>query len=99
MADDNAAAADFEIPGVDNRELANYIRSELEFDQLILEFIVITNRHRAGYIVVIQQITIETNPYVHKDGQKVHTHRGRIGELTSQIVTGKCPSVRQIQYL
>ena len=38
VADDNAAAADFEIPCVDNRELAKYIRSELEFDQLILEF-------------------------------------------------------------
>ena len=38
VADNNAAAADFEIPGVDNRELANWIRSELEFDQLILEF-------------------------------------------------------------
>jgi len=38
VADDNAAAADFEIPGVDNRELAKWIRSELEFDQLILEF-------------------------------------------------------------
>ena len=37
-ADDNAAAADFEIPGVDNRELALWIKSELEFDQLILEF-------------------------------------------------------------
>ena len=37
-ADDEAAAADFEIPGVDNRELPNWIRSELEFDQLILEF-------------------------------------------------------------
>ena len=38
VADDNAAAADFEIPCVDNRELATWIRSELEFDQLILEF-------------------------------------------------------------
>ena len=37
-ADDNAAAADFEIPGVDNRELALWIKSELEFDLLILEF-------------------------------------------------------------
>ena len=37
-ADNNAAAADFEIPGVDNRELALWIKSELEFDQLILEF-------------------------------------------------------------
>ena len=38
VADDGAAAADFEIPGVDNRALATWIRSELEFDQLILEF-------------------------------------------------------------
>ena len=38
VADDNAAAADFEIPGVDNRELALYIKNELDFDQLILEF-------------------------------------------------------------
>ena len=38
VADDEAAAADFEIPGVDNRELAIWIKNELEFDQLILEF-------------------------------------------------------------
>ena len=38
VADDNAAAADFEIPGVDNRELALYNKNELEYDQLILEF-------------------------------------------------------------
>ena len=38
VADEGAAAADFEIPGVDNRELASWMRSELEFDQLILEF-------------------------------------------------------------
>ena len=31
-------AADFEIPGVDNRELALWIKSELDYDQLILEF-------------------------------------------------------------
>ena len=31
-------AADFEITGIDNKELAKWIRSELEFDQLILEF-------------------------------------------------------------
>ena len=37
VADNGAAAADFEIPGVDNRELA-WIKNELEFDQLILEF-------------------------------------------------------------
>ena len=38
VADEGAAAADFEIPGVDNRELALWIKSELEYDQLILEF-------------------------------------------------------------
>ena len=38
VADDSAAAADFEIPGIDNRELALYIKNELEYDQLILEF-------------------------------------------------------------
>ena len=32
VADDSAAAADFEIPGVDNRELALYIKNELEYD-------------------------------------------------------------------
>ena len=37
-AHDEAAAADFEIPGVDNKELALYIKNELEYDQLILEF-------------------------------------------------------------
>ena len=33
-----AEAADFECPGVDNAELADWIRRELDFDQLILEF-------------------------------------------------------------
>ena len=31
-------AADIEIPGVSNKELAEYIESKLPFDQLILEF-------------------------------------------------------------
>ena len=38
VADDEAAAADFEIPGLDNRELAKWIRNNLEVDQGILEF-------------------------------------------------------------
>ena len=37
-ADNNSAAADFEIPGVDNRELAQWIRDNLIWDQIILEF-------------------------------------------------------------
>jgi len=31
-------AADFEIMGIDNKEVAAWIRDNLEFDQLILEF-------------------------------------------------------------
>tara|TARA_B110000503_G_scaffold100373_1_gene150180 strand:- start:200 stop:658 length:459 start_codon:yes stop_codon:yes gene_type:complete len=31
-------AADLEVPGVDNKELAEWVRDTLEFDQLILEF-------------------------------------------------------------
>jgi zinc D-Ala-D-Ala carboxypeptidase len=37
-ADKKSAAADFEIPGVDNKELAEWIKSNLEYNQLILEF-------------------------------------------------------------
>ena len=31
-------AADFEIPGMDNKELGLWIRNNIEYDQLILEF-------------------------------------------------------------
>jgi len=37
-ADNNSAAADFEILGVDNKELAQWIRDNLIWDQIILEF-------------------------------------------------------------
>ena len=37
-ADNKSAAADFEIPGIDNKELAEWIKSNLEYNQLILEF-------------------------------------------------------------
>jgi zinc D-Ala-D-Ala carboxypeptidase len=37
-ADNNSAAADFEIPGVDNKVLAQWIRDNLIWDQIILEF-------------------------------------------------------------
>ena len=49
VADNDAAAADFEIPGVDNRELATWIKNELEFDQLILEFY-LDNDPTSGWI-------------------------------------------------
>jgi len=31
-------AADLEVPGIDNKELATWIKNNLEYDQLILEF-------------------------------------------------------------
>jgi zinc D-Ala-D-Ala carboxypeptidase len=37
-ADNKSAAADFEIPGIDNKELAQWIRDNLIWNQLILEF-------------------------------------------------------------
>ena len=37
-ADNKSAAADFEIPGIDNKELAKWIKDNLTWDQLILEF-------------------------------------------------------------
>ena len=39
VADDSAAAADFEIPGVDNLKLAKWIKNNLDVDQGILEFL------------------------------------------------------------
>ena len=38
VADDGAAAADFEIPGVDNLNLAIWIKNNLDIDQGILGF-------------------------------------------------------------
>jgi hypothetical protein len=35
-ADNKSAAADFEIPGIDNKELAQWIRDNLIWNQLIL---------------------------------------------------------------
>lgn len=37
-ADNKSAAADFEIPGVDNKVLAQWIKDNLIWNQLILEF-------------------------------------------------------------
>lgn len=40
----NGQAADIEIPGLDNCDLANWIANNLDFDQLILEF----HNHQKG---------------------------------------------------
>ena len=65
VLDDNAAAADFEIWGRDNKEVASYIKDELEFDQLILEsFTKKVSQTLVGFTVVILQTTIEINVYI-----------------------------------
>jgi len=38
VADNSAAAADFEIPGVDNKKVFKHIIENLPFDQIILEY-------------------------------------------------------------
>ena len=37
-ATNGSAAADFEIPGHDNKEVASHIKNNFDFDQLILEY-------------------------------------------------------------
>ena len=34
----NGSAADFEIPGYDNKQVASHIKNNFEFDQRILEY-------------------------------------------------------------
>ena len=77
MADNNAAAADFEIPGVDNRELALWIRSELEFDQLILEFYR-DNERTSGWIHCSYSTDQNRNQSLRaqREEGKTHTHLG-----------------------
>ena len=52
-------AADFEITGIDNKELAEYIIDNLDFDQIILGFIQTATRIVVGYIVPINYTVIE----------------------------------------
>jgi len=65
-----AEAADFECPGVDNAELADWIHRELPYDQLILSSILRVNLIADGYIVVGFQIHLELHIFGHID-QKV----------------------------
>lgn len=43
-------AADFEIPGVDNREVAKWIYANISYDQLILEFYQSKSGKSSGWI-------------------------------------------------
>jgi zinc D-Ala-D-Ala carboxypeptidase len=45
-ADNKSAAADFEIPGIDNKELAQWIRDNLIWNQLILSSTRKVNHHQ-----------------------------------------------------
>ena len=56
-------AADFECFGVDNRELAKYIKNNLVFDQLILEFYNPDTPQADGCIAHIVKKKIENNHY------------------------------------
>ena len=60
-AHDEAVLTDFEIPGVDNKELAKWIRNNLEVDQGILEFYKDGEPSSVGYIVVIRVIQTDNN--------------------------------------
>jgi zinc D-Ala-D-Ala carboxypeptidase len=55
-ADNKSAAADFEIPGIDNKELAQWIRDNLIWNQLFLSSTKRENHHQGGSIAVIHQI-------------------------------------------
>jgi zinc D-Ala-D-Ala carboxypeptidase len=55
-ADNKSAAADFEIPGIDNKVLAQWIRDNLIWNQLILSSTKKENHHQGGSIAAIQQI-------------------------------------------
>jgi zinc D-Ala-D-Ala carboxypeptidase len=59
-----AEAADFEVTGVDNVELADWIHRELEWDQLILEFTLLANPIRDGYTAASQKVCQENNFYM-----------------------------------
>ncbi len=43
-------AADFEVPGIDNREIAKWINSNLSYDQLILEFYKSKSGKSSGWV-------------------------------------------------
>tara|TARA_A100001201_G_scaffold38679_2_gene40455 strand:+ start:287 stop:739 length:453 start_codon:yes stop_codon:yes gene_type:complete len=56
-----AEAADFEVMGTDNAELADWINQNLDYDQLILEFYTPGDQTVAGYIAAIPPINQENN--------------------------------------
>ena len=44
-------AVDFELPGFDNKEVAEWVRNNLNFDQLILEYYTPDDPSSGGYTV------------------------------------------------
>ena len=73
-----------------------YIKNELEFDQLILEFYR-DNEPSSGWIHCSYSTNSNRNQSLRamrEDGKVVIQTMARIGQLTSQIVTGNCPECR-----
>jgi zinc D-Ala-D-Ala carboxypeptidase len=68
-------AADFEIPGIDNKELAEWIVKHLTFDQLILEFYTHGNTNsgwvHCSYNPLKKRYSVLTAKLV--DGKSVYT--------------------------
>ena len=60
-----AEAADFEVMGTDNAELADWINKNLDYDQLILSSTLLVNRTVGGYTVAILLTNQENNSYTH----------------------------------
>jgi hypothetical protein len=73
-------AFDFEIPGVDNREVAMWIQENLEFDQLILEFFDERLGINSGWIhasyTTVRPNRRETLAAVKKSGRTVYIRTG-----------------------
>ena len=70
-----AEAADFEVMGTDNAELADWINQNLDYDQLILEFYTPGEPTVDGYIAAILLTNQENNSCTHTNQrEKLNTN-------------------------
>ena len=60
-------AADFEIFGMANKDLADWIVQNLDYDQCILEFGILTTLTPDGFIAVIMILVIENHIWMHRN--------------------------------
>ncbi len=70
-------AADFEIPGIDNRELAKWIAANCVYDQLILEFYRSKDGSNSGWIHCSYRLTGNRKEFLiaQKNGAKTEYRR------------------------